>query len=289
MTHLDAVPVRGFLLHITHYDPRWVRRKPRERPFDLDLGLEIIEVMAEVGLNLLVIDCADGVAYKSHPELARKYTVPMEHLEALVQCAAEHEIEVVPKLNFAQSHYHHHNDWFRPHNELFDNEEYWQRAFQIIDELIEVCRPPRFFHVGMDEDHRRAHSQYIEAIRTLREGLAERGLRTVIWNDSSHGGRALVHAEKSLAAEKAIPKEIIQVVWDYRSPQPEIIRRLAKEGFDVWGAPGGTPEMVSAWRQDLIRHGGKGLLLTRWVPCQRSNRSQFMSLLQTAGRACSKG
>lgn len=286
MTEQSVVPLRGFLLHITHYDPRWYRAKAQEEPFDLDLGLEIIDAMAEAGLNLLVIDCADGVAYKTHPELARPYTVPMSHLEALVQRAAEREIEVVPKLNFAQSHYHHHNDWFRPYNALFDNEEYWRRAFQIIDELVEVCRPPRFFHIGMDEDHSRAHSQYSEAIVALHRGLGERGLRTVIWNDSSHSGRALVHAEKSLAAEKAIPRDIVQVVWDYRNSQPEIIRRLTEAGFEVWGAPGREPEAASAWWEDILRYGGKGLLLTRWIPCQRSNRTEFMGLLRTLGRVC---
>ena len=26
----SGVPVRGFLLHLTHYDPRWVQKKSRE-------------------------------------------------------------------------------------------------------------------------------------------------------------------------------------------------------------------------------------------------------------------
>ena len=283
----DQVPIRGFLLHLTHYDPRWNKQKPWERPFDLDLGLEIIDTMAEVGLNLLVIDCADGVAYKSHPELKRRYTVPMSTLEALVQRAQAHQIEVVPKLNFSQSRYHRHNDWFRPYHELFDNNEYWEHAFQIIDELIEVCQPPRFFHIGMDEDHDRAYSQYTQAINTLHQGLSERGLRPVIWNDSSHKGRALIHAEKSLAAEKAIPKDIVQVVWDYQSPQPEIIQRLKEEGFEVWGAPGRTRELVAAWRQDILRYGGTGLLLTPWIPCRPSNRPQFLNFLHALGPVCS--
>jgi len=97
--------VRGFLIHISHYDPQWCKVKAREKPFDLDLGLEIVDTMWEVGLNLLVIDCADGVRYKSHPELARKYTVPMSHLGKLVNRAQEKGIEVVPKLNFSQSIY----------------------------------------------------------------------------------------------------------------------------------------------------------------------------------------
>lgn len=286
MVRESVIPVRGFLIHISHYDPEWCKVKSREKPFDLDLGLEIVDTMREVGLNLLIIDCADGVRYKSHPELTRKYTVPITHLEELANRAQEKGIEVVPKLNFSQSRYHQHNDWFRPHNKLFDNDEYWRIAFEIIDEIIQTCHPRRYFHIGMDEDHDRAHSQYIEAILRLRSGLKERGLRTIIWNDSSYGGRILVHAEKSLVAEKKIPKDIVQVLWDYSNVQPKIIHRLVQEGFEVWGAPGPSAEKVLKWRQTILDYGGKGLLLTMWIPCSKSNRFKLLQFIRTAGSIC---
>lgn len=288
MEKKKVIPIRGFLLHITHYDPNWIKRKPWEKSFDLSLGLEIIETMAEVGLNLLVIDCADGVRYQSHPELVRLYTVSMSHLQKLVQRAEERKIEVVPKLNFSQGT-EGHNLWFRPHHDLFDSEEYWRIAFELIDELIKVCRPRRYFHIGMDEDFGRSHSQYIQAILKLRSGLKKRGLRPVIWNDSALAGtRYDVFAEKCLAAEKKIPKDVVQVPWCYDRPLPEIIRRLAGEGFEVWGAPGRNPEQVSKWKEALLQYGGKGLLFTRWIPCRRSNRSDFLNLLRTVGPICSR-
>lgn len=287
MAKEGVVPVRGFLMHITHYDPAWCKVKSREKPFDIDLGLEIVDTMSEAGLNLLVIDCADGVRYKSHPELARKYTVPMTHLEKLVNRAQEKGIEVVPKLNFSQSKHHRHNDWFRPYNKLFDNDEYWKIAFEIIDEVIQTCHPPRYFHIGMDEDHDRAYSQYIEAILKLQSGLKERGLRTIIWNDSSHGERALVHAEKSLAAERRIPKDIVQILWDYRNVQPKIIHHLVQEKFEVWGAPGPNAQQVLKWREAILDYGGKGLLLTMWISCSSSNRSKLLQFIQTSGPICS--
>jgi len=207
----------------------------------------------------------------------------MDHLEQLVKRAQEQGIEVVPKLNFSQSGTHHHNDWFRPYNDLFDNDEYWRIAFELIDELVQTCHPRRFFHVGMDEDHDRAYSQYIAAILRLHSGLEERGLRTIIWNDSPHGGPALVHAEKSLAAEKKIPHDVVQVVWDYERVQPDIVRRLVQKGFEVWAAPGQAAELVSQWRQAILRYGGQGLLMTAWIPCQRSNRARLLRLIRTIG------
>ena len=167
-----ALPVRGYLLHITHYDPRWYEAKENEQPFDLDVGLAVVDAMAEAAMNLLVVDCADGVTYASHSELVRPYSVPMATFEALLARANERGIEVVPKLNFSQSGLHHHNDWFRPHNQLFDNDEYWRLAFEVIDELVEVASPPRFFHVGMDEDHWRSYDQYVAAIERLAQGTS---------------------------------------------------------------------------------------------------------------------
>jgi hypothetical protein len=120
--------VRGFLIHISHYDPKWCAEKETEKPFNL---------------------------------------------------------KVVPKINFSRSHYHQHNSWFRPHEKLFDSEKYWPLAFEVIDELIRELEPEHFFHIGMDEDHSRSYTQYVTAINTLHSGLKERGLRTIIWNDSA--------------------------------------------------------------------------------------------------------
>ena len=287
MSAARAVPIRGYLIHITHYDPSWVKRKAREKPFDLGVGLEVVEAMADAGLNLLVVDCADGVTYKSHPELKRSYSAPMAHVRRLAAQARKHDIEVVPKLNFAQSALHQHNHWFRPHNALFDNGEYWRRAFQLADELIEACEPPRFFHIGMDEDHDRSHAQYAAAICTLRDGLRERGLRAVMWKDQQSYAAADVHAEKSRAAEARIPRDVVQVVWHYHTVLTDVVRRLRRKGFDVWGAPGRDPDQVRGWRDAILRYGGTGLLLTRWVPCRPGNRAELLRQIRMLGPICS--
>lgn len=283
MARQDSIPIRGYLLHLTHYDPPWYRRKSREKPIDFDLAFEIIDAIAEVGFNLLIIDCADGVRYRSHPELTRRYSISKASLRKLVRRAQKYGIEVVPKLNFSQTKYYKHNYWFRPYHKLFDNDEYWRVAFELIDELIKVCKPCRFFHIGMDEDHERTYSQYISAILRLRAGLKKRGLRTLIWNDSPHTGFAKVHAKKSLVAEKKIPRDIVQIIWDYRKVPPKDIRRLAKEGFQVWGAPGQDSFQVFKWKQTILRFGGKGLLMTMWISCQSLNRARMLHLIGTAG------
>ena len=280
-----VVPVRGFLLHISHYDPKWCRVKSKEKCFDLETGLEIVDALAEAGMNMLIIDCSDGVTYRSHPEFKRRYSVPMSHLKELVDYANKKHIEVVPKLNFSQSHYYKHNHWMRPHNRLFDNEKYWDIGFEVIDELIDVCRPKRFFHVGMDEDHERAHTQYVAAIKMLHTGLKKRGLRTVIWNDSTRILRkaTVVHGEKSIAAENKIPKDIVQIPWEYYGVFPDIIKRIVNKGFETWIASSNNIEQVQEWKGIIKKYGGNGMIMTRWIHCDKSNRPELLSLIRNVG------
>jgi len=285
MENKKIIPTRGYLLHITHYDPWWLKFKAYESPFNLELGLEIIDEIAKVGLNLLVIDVKDGVMYKTHPELKRHYSHDIGILKTLSSRAAEHGIETTVKLNFSQSSINQHNHWFRPHNyQEFDKPEYFERAFQIIDELIEVVLPKRFFHIGMDEDHDRSHKQYVNAIKILYNGLKERNLRTIIWNDSCCDyPMGLVHQEKSMMAEDFLPKDIIQVMWDYRNKYLQYFDRIKNKGFETWGAPGGVPEEVEAMRDKLLSIGGTGMLMTHWIPCVFKNKEKLIERIRTCG------
>jgi hypothetical protein len=281
--------VRGYLIHLTHYDPVWCRRKSRERPFDLEVALKVVDALGAEGFNQLVIDCADAVRYRSHPGLARRYTVPMAQLRTLSAAARDRGLDVVPKLNFARSQLHHHNDWMLGPGEAwyehFDDEAYWKKAFELVDELIAACKPRRFFHIGMDEDHDRSHTQYIEAIRTLRAGLRKRRLRTLIWNDTGiEYASGLHHAEKSLAAEPAIPRDIVQILWRYDAVPGAAIRRLRGQNFELWGAPGWRePAVTAEFRDAVLRAGGKGLLMTTWAPCRRPNRRLLLESVRLMG------
>jgi|GEM_PF-1104831 len=283
------LPIRGYLIHITHYDPVWYAKKATEKPFDLDVGREIVDALAAEGLNMLIIDCYDGVKYRSHPELAKHYSVPMSTLRSLVAAARKNGLEVVPKLNFSRSrHEHHHNDWIlgpgEGPNDHFDDDFYWKKGFEVIDEVIAAAEPPRFFHVGMDEDTDRSCAQYVAAIKRLRSGLRKRKLRTIIWNGGLTDAPAwMVIAEKSLVAEKAIPRDIVQLHWRYDRCPTSDLRRIAKAGFELWGAPGGTPERARAFRDALLRLGGKGLVMTAWIPCIEENRKRLLDQIRALG------
>jgi len=288
---MKRVPVRAYLAHLTHYDPMWLRRKPREQPFNLDLALEIVDALAAEKFTHLVIDCADAVRYRSHPELARKYTVPMSALERLSRAARSAGLDVIPKLNFARSQWHHHNDWMlapgEKWHEHFDDDAYWAKASDLIGELVAACGPKRYFHVGIDEDHDRAYSQFTDAIKSLRTILRAHKLRTVIWNDSAsaityRGG--LIHVEKSLAAEKSVPKDVVHVLWQYSRAPVSDIKRIVGAGLPLWGAPGRLdPAATIAFRDAVVRAGGKGLLMSTWMPLRAGNRKTLLSDIRAMG------
>ena len=277
------IPIRGYLLHLTHYDPRWYLRKRREKQIDLSLACEIIDELQKNAFNMLIVDCADGLKYRSHPELTRRYSISLASLNKLLEYGREKGLELAPKLNFSHSRHHRHNYWFRPYNRFLDSDQYFKVAFELIDELIKIFKPKRFFHIGMDEDDDRNHAQYIKAIAKLRAGLKKHKIRAIIWNDTARGGSRPWHALKSLAAEKSIPKDIVQIVWDYKHVKPGIITRLVKEGFEVWAAPSQKLDQVLSWKKAVLRQGGKGMIMTNWIPCQPRNRFKMLNLIKTVG------
>jgi len=280
---------RGYLMHLTHYDPRWTARKKREQPWDVDLALELVEALGEEGFNVLVIDCADAVKYRSHPEYARRYTHPMRDLARVAAAARRRGLEVAPKLNFARGEINTHNHWMRAPGETwyarFDGEDYWQIAFEVIDELVAICESPHFFHIGMDEDHDRSYAQYANAIKTLHAGLKKRKLRTLVWNDSGiKYASGLIHAEKSLFAEQHVPKEVTQVLWQYSSVPEADVRRLREEGFPLWVAPGWrNPKQTIGFRDAALRAGAEGMLMTTWRPLRKSGRAELLAGIRQIG------
>ena len=89
-----------------------------------------------------------------------------------------------------------------------------------------------------------------------------------------------------MVAEKAIPKDVVHVLFDYAHVQPEVFQRILDAGFELWGAPGADPAQVEKMRDLLLRSGGNGLLLTRWVPCVPANRANLLTHVRTLGVLC---
>lgn len=284
------LPARGYLLHISHYDPVWYAAKKKERPFDPDCGRKVVDALADEGFNLLVVDIEDAVAFPSHPELRKHYTHPISMLRDLASYARGKGLDVVPKLNFSKScGHHHHDDWSLPPDTLwnrnYDGDAYWKKGFEIIDDVVKACKPGRYFHIGMDEDHDRSYDHYVKAIKTLRAGLRKRKLRTIMWNDGAIGApHALIHRDKAIYAMPRIPKDVIQVIWTYHRVPTRECRAIRENGLELWGAPGFRDLAIARRFRDTVKRlDGRGLLVTRWIPCTKQTVKELCEIVRTMG------
>ena len=285
---------KAYLAHISHYDPKWSVTKKQEEPFASELGVELMEHLNVYGFNTLILDCADGVEYKSHPELRRHYTISQESLSTFIAAARRLGFDLIPKLNFSKSGRNLHDMWMSPHVDLLDwtgsidRGVYWKVAEDLVNEAILLFRPKQYFHIGMDEDHYRSVNQYAETIIKLDAMIKRRGLRTIIWNDSCYNqpdSPNKHHADKCEAAEHLIPKDIVHVLWEYGKPCAEPLARLKREGFDVWVAPGLSSEKVKDWKRVASANHADGLVITNWIKCSTSNRSALLAAVDKVGPA----
>ena len=287
MAQKKSIEVRGYLIHMTHYDPVWYGRKEQEKRFDLKLACDMVKAMGKAGLNTLIIDVEDGVEYRTFPELKRHYSAPMGDLVKLVECARGVGMHVIPKLNFSKGDSNRHNEWFSPYHKMGDTPEYWAKAFKLIDELIGVVKPEKFVHIGMDEDSERTPEEYVAAVTALHDGLAKRNLRAVMWNDTPHRSASMFGCvEKTLAAEDRAAKDIPHIAWDYGKVQARTTQRIkdmVKKGLEVWIAPGGYAEDVAAWKQVALATGCAGMVMTAWAPVQEAGRKDFMERIEKLG------
>lgn len=276
--------VKAFLLHMAHYDPAWNLRKESEAPFSLEVGLAVLDKMKESGFNTVILDIADGVIYKSHPELTRHYSVPMDDLKQFADRARELGIDFIPKLNFSRSGRNLHDKWLYPHwdelNFVSKRAEYRKVALDVMEEIINVCKPQNYFHIGMDEDHHRSLTQYVETIKFFDNYLKSKGLQTVVWNDTAYENRdviAQVHADKMKAAEPYLRKGMTHIVWDYDLVHKDLVQRLTNFGFEVWVAPGDNLKRIEKWDEVMRNEGGDGFLFTKWIKCSDENRETLLS------------
>jgi hypothetical protein len=280
---------RGYLLHLTHYDPPHVAGKAREAGWEPAVARRVVDAAAEAGFNLLLVGVSDGIEYASHPELKRHYSRPGEELRALADYARERGLEVGAKLNLSESEINCHSHWMRAPGEAwydhFDDDYYWRTAFECIDEVIGLCRPERFFHVGMDEDHNRSCRQFVAAVRRLDAGVQERGLTTLTWSDSGIDyASGDVYVEKSERAEADPELDVVRVLWHYRLVPEAAARRIREEGKRLWCAPGWRDLAQAGRFRDLTKElGGEGILMTNWQVANGENEADLLGRIREAG------
>ena len=298
-----AVPLRAHLIHLTHYDSRWRDLRWCARPFDMDVARRVVAELGKLRYNYVVIDVGDAVRFRSNPKLARSWSAPMRRYVEIVRLARSLGMGVIPKFNFAKSprgkwRSNDHNGWFRPYDRLRDDEEYFGRAFGLIDELISADKPA-YFHIGMDEDFERTLPQYVRCIKILRRGLTARGIKTMRWVDLEKRWQPRRDQIKHEKAIELLPKDIVNVVWGYVEHEPfRWVGRLRKKGYNVMGGSGGNGARgiqaerllaVRALTREVVKHDATGMLSTAWLPLRRHWEKTILDVARFSAEAYWRG
>jgi hypothetical protein len=170
--------------------------------------LEFIDrVVARSRINMLILELKGGYQSAVHPEISRaKGAWSRAELEAVIERARSHGIEVIPALNTPA-----HARWIgTAHPELLEEEtavllctrhpDTRTLVEDLYNELIEIFDQPRFVHIGHDEIGWRTHRKH-ESQRCVRcqgtprwqllaedlvwhhKTLAALGAKPMLWSD----------------------------------------------------------------------------------------------------------
>ncbi len=171
--------------------------------------------MAQAGINMVVIDLGDAVAYESHPEIAVQKAWSASRLRKELDKICKLGLEPIPKMNFSAGH----DTWLGEYSKMVSTKKYYEVCAELITEVFDLFGNPRFFHLGMDEesaDHQR-HYNYVVVRQNdswwkdfyYLVGIVEKqNSRAWIWPDYM-----LWHHPEQFF--KKMPKSVVQSNWYY--------------------------------------------------------------------------
>lgn len=267
-----------------------------ELTFEKDVWDMLLKKMVEVGMNMVIIDLGDGVKYDSHPEIAVKGAWSPIQLKEEVNRIREMGLEPIPKLNFSAGH----KAWLGPYQRMISSEKYYNVCKNLIEEVCDIFKTPRFFHLGMDEETVKIQKDHVNLV--VRQGdlwwhdfyylvslLEKENVRPWIWSD-------YVWDHPNLFFKK-MPKSVLQSNWYYGiqfekfdNPLHEKYVRtydqLEEHGFDQvptasnWDNDVNFKKTVNYCKQVISPERLKGFMHTTWSPTLTSCLSKHLDVIQ---------
>ncbi|MBQ7335973.1 MAG: Tat pathway signal protein [Clostridia bacterium] len=199
--------------------------------FDRRLWDEYVLELKQAGVNTLIIDIGEAMAYESHPELAVLGSWSRAQMCAEVERLKKLGFEVVPKLNFSACH----DAWLKDYSRMLSTPIYYTVCSDLIHEVCEVFKP-KYFHIGMDEERIEYQKQYDYAVCRqfdlwwkdfyfLVNCVERENVRAWIWSDYIWS-----QPEEFL---KKMPKSVLQSNWYYGNFEGEALQRAEVRSFDL--------------------------------------------------------
>lgn len=208
--------------------------------FDRAVWDEYLTHIKKNGINTIILDVAEALQYKSHPEIACKGAWTHEEMTAEINRLRDMGIDVIPKLNFSTCH----DAWLGIYSHMVSTPTYYQVCKDLIDEVCQLFNA-KYMHIGFDEEVYSNQAKYdFVVIRQndlwwhdlnfFNDCIRANGARTVMWSDYAR--------HKPQEFVEKCPKDIVQCVWYY---------------FNEFGKEGLTPENEIRVRPlDILEEAG---------------------------------
>lgn len=256
---------------------------------------DITQRMADVGMNMAVINIGEGIRLESHPELAVEGSWPIEKVRGKLARLRKLGLEPIPKLNFSACH----DLWLKDYARMLSTETYYRVCADVIREVIDIFDKPRFFHLGYDEETYANQKNYNFVVLRQHElwwhdflffvkTVEDKGVRPWIWSDY------IWHNEEAFL--KRMPKSVLQSNWYYgKTFDPEkrnevnAYLTLEKAGFDQiptasnWSFDESFGLTVDYCREHIAPERLKGFFQTPWKATVEPFRTNIEQAIDLAG------
>ncbi len=289
----------GYNMWSDRKSARWGRPHLRAQSymrFDRDVYNVITKRMAEIGMNMLVIDLGEGVKYRTHPEIAIDGSWEVDELKAEIARLRKMGLEPIPKLNFSACH----DAWLGRYSRMISSDTYYEVCADIIGEVCEIFEKPRFFHLGMDEET--LANQAAMAYVVLRQyelwwhdllfyfaQVEKAGVRPWMWSDYIW--------DKPATFFENMPKGILQSNWYYGDVFNGDVKyvgawdQLDQHGFDQiptgsnWDFEDNFESVTKYCKRHIDSERLLGFMQTIWRPCLPDCLAAHNEALDLAAKA----
>lgn len=278
-------PFRGYRPYLQLSEPLW------------EDGLR---KMADLGMNMVLVDLGDAIKYESHPEIAVNNAWSTTRLRNELKKMRNMGLEPIPKLNFAAGH----DTWLGKYSRMVSTDTYYNVCKDLIEEVSKLFDKPRFFHLGMDEENAddqkylqlaviRQHDLWWHDFYYLVDQVEKQGSRAWIWSDYAWKNNDVFF--------KKMPKSVIQSNWYYGEDFSESLvpvktyLDLEAYGYDQIPTGGfykkndvGAKNMeltVKFCKKNIADARLLGFIQTYWAPTTEENRRGILKAIDLLGEA----
>ena len=307
----------SLLLHLGYRmwgDDNSLKPMPDTLAFDYDVWKAATERMAEIGMNMAIVDVGEGIVLPSHPELAVNGSWEPERMRDEVERLKKMGIEAIPKLNFATCH----DAWLGEVQHMVSTPEYYKTCADVIKDVAEIFGSPRLFHIGMDEESDMGIQERKDYIVKRQGSLYWHDVKFLEGEVNKYGARAWMFADESWFNRESFyancPKSILLSNWYYgrsfrvaeakwHPPRIKAYADLDAAGFDqvpcatnwypdfLYAKKGirandvNFPLTVAHCRNVVNPDRLKGFMMTAWKRTVKDNLDHILHAIDLVGQS----